>query len=651
MSEFVEDWGPLVGIVLAVPASLLAVRQFLRRGDSAPPPSPPGDDHSIEVGEAKTGNQSPQSIGGGDQLTSYGSGDNITAETVIIHKASPVQDSAPSSKKPTLMGLTRECSANFVGRESELAELEKDLLQSRQIRVTASVTGLAGIGKTELALQMVRKADRMGSFPGGIFWLNAEDTDLRDQWAAIAIRLGIVGSPDKCTAELLRQLNASTEQALVVLDNVETWPVAPIPDATNIAVLITSRDNTAGGAAFHTTELGFLDHDEARKLLGDLSGRSVDGEPWDELLEHLGGHALALELAGAYLAVYPEESPSTYLAALQEGKAIDRKVKDQTSYQATVDQALEKSWSRLPRETQRAWCLAAQFAPEFASPKLSDACGVDQEARRQLTRFHLIERGSSGWWRMHRLTRQFGLNLASEQESPSPEALFLKGCVEVAKGMDITTGLALYLPEKAQYDAAISRGSNALDHDAFMSLLNSVASALRSAGAFDQSRELYEQALVSSLETYGEDHPHVATYRSNLAGVLRVQGDLSGARELYEQALVSALETSGEDHPQVATYRNNLAVVLRAQGDLSGARELFEQALASDLETYGEDHPDVAIDRNNLAGVLQDQGDLSGARELFEQALASDLETYGEDHPMVAIRRNNLALVLEELAG
>ncbi len=48
------------------------------------------------------------------------------------------------------------------------------------------------------------------------------------------------------------------------------------------------------------------------------------------------------------------------------------------------------------------------------------------------------------------------------------------------------------------------------------------------------------------------------------------EGDLAGARKLFEQALTSDLETFGNDHPDVATDRNNLGLVLHAQGELAG---------------------------------------------------------------------------------
>jgi hypothetical protein len=57
------------------------------------------------------------------------------------------------------------------------------------------------------------------------------------------------------------------------------------------------------------------------------------------------------------------------------------------------------------------------------------------------------------------------------------------------------------------------------------------------------ARILYEQALASDLQTYGDDHPIVANRRAYLAKVLHELGDLVRARVLYEQSLTSKFKT------------------------------------------------------------------------------------------------------------
>lgn len=57
-----------------------------------------------------------------------------------------------------LYGTPCTPSIRFVGRDVEIAQLEQLLQHSDAVRIAASVEGLPGVGKTELALQLVYPA-------------------------------------------------------------------------------------------------------------------------------------------------------------------------------------------------------------------------------------------------------------------------------------------------------------------------------------------------------------------------------------------------------------------------------------------------------------------------------------------------------------
>lgn len=55
----------------------------------------------------------------------------------------------------------------FVGRERELAEIEALLTGATHVQLRAALDGLPGIGKTELARQVVARLAKAKKFPGG----------------------------------------------------------------------------------------------------------------------------------------------------------------------------------------------------------------------------------------------------------------------------------------------------------------------------------------------------------------------------------------------------------------------------------------------------------------------------------------------------
>jgi tetratricopeptide (TPR) repeat protein len=606
-----------------------------------------------------------------------------------------------SARTSRLYGAPRTPTSRFVGREAEIAQARELLERTDAVRVTASVEGLAGIGKTELALQLVYRLARDGEFPGGIFWFDAENPDLTATWGtAIADGLDIPEGPVAVrAAHAVRHVKSIPEPMLVILDNVETWTSEtsprPLPESVGYRLLVTTRRRRLGGNRFRHVKVGFLEDEPARELLEAVSGRALRHAPgFDDLVGHLGGHTLAVELAGAFLGEYPEITPAAYLAELKAGGEVEAEVSDQVRYERTVTQAFAAQWQRLDEETRSAWRLAACFEPEPVTLELSETVGLNALLRGKLRRLHLIEGGEDGRWWMHRLTRQFGRSAGPREAWESAQQDFVRGCATFADDIELADGFHLYLPNRPHLDTAVALGPEILtgESQTISRFQNRVATGLQSAGAYLDAQRLFEMALQLNLETLGENHPVVAEGRSDLAIVLGVLGNLSEAKDLLEAALLSDLENLDPEHPSIATKRSNLAIVLKDLGDIRQAETLQRLALSSDLKTSGNDskivalrrsqlaiillnecnkegeaehllrlaletnlrhrgpdHPNTINDRANLARVLRLQGNLEEAKEFSQQALESTLRNHGEDHPNVVHQQANQAFILMEL--
>ena len=606
-----------------------------------------------------------------------------------------VEPEAPSSTR--IYGSRRLPSQTFVGRDEVLEQLE-DLLvrKGESARILASIAGLAGVGKTELALQFVERAARKGAFSGGIYWLEAEDPDLTLQWGSrIANQRGTTrddDSPKDRAAATIREIEQLSNPVLIVLDNVTEWTSSqqprPRPDGARVQLLVTTRQKDLGGSAFKEVSLEVLDTTAARTLLEKTTGRGpLEGA--EALLEYLDGHALGIELAGAYMRRY-NASPAGYLAKLYAGEAGagEQRAAKSVRYERTVNMALATVWERLDHDVRQAWLTATQFADAPATTALAEAAGIDAEERADLRALHLIRSESDDRWTMHRLVRAFGRQAGDSDARRDAQQRFLSACVKEAKPMDFVLGFQRYRGDQPHFDRAVNTDPASFeDTDAHTRLLDRIATALQSAGDYEGAKDLFEQALESDLKTYGPQHPQVATDRNNLAPGAprprrpsRRKGDVragarvrpqnrrpptSPSRHLPQQpgpgaprprrpsrrkgtARASARVRPQNLRPPTSQGRHYAAttwrLVLRALGDLQGAKaRCYEQALESDLKTYGPQHPEVAIlTATTWRLVLQDLGDLQGAKELLEQALESNLKTYGPQHPQVATCRNNL---------
>jgi tetratricopeptide (TPR) repeat protein len=558
-----------------------------------------------------------------------------------------------SARSPVYNAPARRAQKLF-GRDVDLERLDQLLVPGRNVRVAASIEGLAGVGKTELALHIVDRLSETGRFTGGIFWLDAENPDLTVAWGttiADALAVG-PGTVEERAASAVR-IASSGAPVLVVLDNVERWTresePKPLPHGSQTALLVTTRHKFFAGPTFTHHTLETLPPDAAREFLVSVAGRELTA---DELLRHLDGHTLAIELAGAYLREFPAMTPSAYLKLLTEGAPVEEKVQDLVRYEATVRRALDVHWEHLEDTAREALLVAACFAPEDATIALLEACGAeaDADAQQPLRRFHLIT-GDGERWRMHRLVREWARRTASPEDLAKAKHRFVEGCVEYSKQINLQEGFRICRADGPHLEQAVREAEVVFGSDdrRVSVLFDRLGTGLQSMGDLPRAKDLFERALTLDLKNFGEDHPSVAARRSNLAIVLRNLSDLTRARDLLECALASDLKNLGEDHPSVAIRRSNLAGVLNDLGDLTPAKDLLERALTSDLKNLGEDHPTVAINRSKLAVVLSHMGDPLRAKDLLDRALASDLKNLGEDHPSVAVRRFNLATVSLDL--
>jgi DNA-binding SARP family transcriptional activator len=105
--------------------------------------------------------------------------------------------------------------ASFVGRSSELAELDKLVGRDRLV----TIVGTGGAGKTRLAIEAVTR--RLGEYRDGVWFVDlAELSDPGGVAAAVAAAIGLQQVPDQPVEPLLME-HVAGMQALLVVDNCE----------------------------------------------------------------------------------------------------------------------------------------------------------------------------------------------------------------------------------------------------------------------------------------------------------------------------------------------------------------------------------------------------------------------------------------------
>ncbi|WP_342219379.1 NB-ARC domain-containing protein [Rickettsiella endosymbiont of Miltochrista miniata] len=240
------------------------------------------------------------------------------------------------TKNPILFDL-RKPVANFVGRKKVLAELHKTLLSTRNTAVIAqamsglsvnsarsgdesssavqaSVSGLGGVGKTQLALRYA--GTYAADYEHNVLWINAESKgDLANSVRKLANKLNIERQDrygnEKEIEEILEEVYTyfSTGKSLFIFDNVENYRefenfLPKLLLGNKPAILITSRYRNWGNVAT-VVSLDVLTEEEGKELIKSALTITANDQSQDgkikELITLLQGLPLALQQAVAYI--------------------------------------------------------------------------------------------------------------------------------------------------------------------------------------------------------------------------------------------------------------------------------------------------------------------------------------------------------------
>jgi tetratricopeptide (TPR) repeat protein len=481
-----------------------------------------------------------------------------------------------------IWNLPHSRNRNFTGREEMLSELRKALDSGQTAALTQAISGLGGVGKTQLATEY---AYRHTESYDVVWWVRSEQpASLRADYAGLAAKLDL---PEKDAQEQQAVIDAVKEWLnhnrnwLLVLDNAPNAGAVReyVPASGAGHIIVTSRDPKWRGAAT-LINVKTLPRSEAVEFLLKRTGQD-DTEAAATLAEELGCLPLALEQAGAYIDECGR-TISRYLDLFRKEKIeVLRRGKPSTDYPDTVATTWELSFRQVESENPAAGDLlklCAFFAPEkislqvikdganhlpepLASAAAGDSLAFD-DAIAALRRYSLIE-VEGEFISVHRLVQavtQSRMDEAAVRVWTEAAVRILENAFPYDSDDFRTWGTCAPLLTHALTalaDAEVLK----IDAHVTASLLNKVGGYLLGRAEFKQAEALRKRALALAESAFDPDDPQVAIFANNLGLVLESLGDLAGAKALFERALRIFQESLGEDHPSTRTVANNLKIL------------------------------------------------------------------------------------------
>ena len=576
------------------------------------------------------------------------------------------------------------------------------------------IHGMGGCGKTRLAIELAWQAQQQGV---EVWWVSATDkARLVAGMRAVGHRLGI--SDDELrrgeAADLVWQSIANRKKEwLLVIDAADdsqilAAPGAPVghgtgwlrpPSSATGSVVVTSRDgrkeNWGPWCTFHLVEM-LAAHEAARVLMDHTGGNEQLGSEEDALglAKRLGGLALALKIAGSFLAesvAVPTafSSPrlfrtyNDYRQAIEHGR-LDTAfpvpaagITELTAEQArgligqTWELTLDSLQARQMPEARRALRLLASLAdapiPYIVLLKpdiLSNSTLFENitghrlwHVLKTLAGFGLIDLATDddtlSLIRLHPLVRDTSRPRSDDDPDECDTYLTLaaklirQAAQDVGSPKDPATWPmwqllsphSLYVFESLNFVEG-----NSTDNLALAAYAAEMATRYQvEQGLSRSAQKVYQSVLTVYVNTLGVDHPNTLATRHHIGLEMSAQGDHEGAIAELNDVLAARIRLLGLDHPDTLETRHDIAMVIEEQGDHQAAEAELRDVLAARLRVLGPDHRDTLETRHSIAYVMSEQGDRAEVEAALRDILADRLRLLGAEHPDTLATRHNLA--------
>ncbi|MEV6843264.1 tetratricopeptide repeat protein [Actinoplanes sp. NPDC051411] len=563
----------------------------------------------------------------------------------------------------------------FTGRSAELDRL-RDLARTGQAVVISALAGMAGVGKTQLAVHVGHVLHEEEPFERILFvnlrGFHPDPAQPPADPAAVLDgflrQLGVSGHqvphPVEARAELFRR-KLTGLRSLVVLDNAsDEKQVAPLlPDLPGCVTLVTSRRNLGALDPVSRFAVDVFSEAEALRYLAAAVPRipvGSDPQAAARIARRCGHLPLALALVTGHMRAKPGwtlTDHADWLDERHENRRLD----------SEIELALEVSYRNLPAGGREFLRVIAQHpGQDFDARAAAALAGTDlptAEVRlRELASDNLVQSAATGRYQLHDLVRDYAAARSADEDRRADRDAAMTRLLEhylatTAAAMDRLDPAGRTLrPEIPPPDLPLPDLGEPLTwlEAERHNLIASVTYAAAAARAGHATR----MAVVLSRYLQGRYNTAALLVHEAAARVAREAGDevgyagaltnaanaeiFLGRHDAAARRLENALRILGRHDRPVDTAR-----VLNNLGIANARRGLYQEAL--DFSQQSLDRYRLLGDRTGQARALINLGNLAGRREQPDAAV----EHYRE--ALLAYRetgdRNGEALALGNLGG
>lgn len=578
--------------------------------------------------------------------------------------------SEPSQTDSAIVGAIPHEPPSFIVRAP--AQQLNTAFSSRNVPAVCVITGMRGVGKTQLAAAFARAEIARGCpFVG---WVNADSREeMLSGLSRVARKLEIDESEGDSltTALLLREhLESRAVDCLLVFDNAGVEPryIQDVIPATGTArIIVTTTDQAYSGLGVYIDVEGFS-RDESvaylrkRTKIDDEAGASSLAQELSDLPLALAQAASTIVGQRLSYAAYQQRLNDVPVATLLGPRA---RLEYPLGVASAFLLAIESARAGDPAgDLERTLQVIATLSPEGIPRKILYSM-LDEDGT-PVTEAHVDEVlescvGSSLllWSEggdlviMHRL---IGRVLREAMARSGKLTGMLSSAVDLLEAhifperrawAEREFGGHLASQIEAAWDAA--QGQLGGDDqaktvvDQILQLRFWSVRQLWKAADLTLAVRLGERVLADCARARGDEDLQTLTACFNLAVAYESSGSLDKAITLLERVAEKRKERIGDVHADTLAAEHQLAAAHRSAGHIHEAMKLFELVLPKRQQLFGALHPDTISTQIDLAGTYESVGRLGDAIPLFEVGLRDRVAVLGDRDSHTLSARKHLA--------
>ncbi|CAL8128746.1 unnamed protein product [Orchesella dallaii] len=563
----------------------------------------------------------------------------------------------------------------FTGRQQELLELHDKLQESQTNGITtvvsqmASVTGLGGIGKTELCRRYIQ--EHGNHYDGNIIWITAEKEEIMQEsflrLAKDVLQLSLKtanGDSKEITTIVDEVYNCfSDKRSLFIFDNAESGEhlekFMPFRVSQKPHILISSRDRD-WEFEVDVMILHELDEEDAinfvKKGLGIKPQDTTQNEIILQLVTTLQRFPLTLQQAISfikqqrmiidydihmYLKAFEANAKTLLDSKIPAGSFNSYKRTTFTTWRMTTERiAADEDYGPLAiKILNRISYLGADNIPRSILLGLGEEEHEVLFALRLLVKYSMLEsQPKEGTLSIHRLVQEV---TRIELKTDEKDEVTIQDLLQVLEKNCASVSAVEHSIVAWNYGIKYPK----LVHQ-FSNFPIQVTKQLFALERYNEANSFGNKGLLTLKEAnLDENHVDIFKIKFQLTKVDYGQGKYNHSLEIFRDMVGQARKTIGELDPYTIEMEQYVGLALNKQGKYRESLEIFREVLEKVKTVYGEDDARCLGTILNLAINVSALGEYKEALDLYENIIKKYKRLLGDNNRQVFLATQNMALV------